>query len=362
MHLRPHTPGTAVFIAILVTLAAAVTAAWTMPASAAVGPVASLTGATQGGIDATVAAPSSLGLRKGPNYAFHEIAFAEYAPRLPAGHHATADCRVTGTAPVTGPGGTSAWWDKVTVDSAHGYVPETFLTFAGSARPPACTDAPTFPPEGQQGWETESGADKILNPVALNGVCALIAHDPNLCGNFKNSTQDSLRIAWLVYRYQQSPDKMLPGQEDRRDALRHCLWQGLMTVRLGHDPAFATTIANSHELQTSVHLDGDRWKQLFVNGDDLNNASDKTDFWNNEVARRAAAKPGITEPGIIDYCTKAAANAHQMTPDAIAALPVTIGKPEAVNGDYLIFSSTKTFTDPDYSSDLSQTAPGHPAT
>jgi hypothetical protein len=349
MHHSPRTPVIAIFVAIVVTLVAAVTAVWTMPANAAAG----------GGIDVTVAAPSSLGLREGPNYAFHEVTFAEYAPRLPAGHHATADCRVTGTAPVTGPGGTSAWWDKITVDAAHGYVPETFLAFAGSARPPACTNAPAYPPEGQQGWETESGADKVLNPVTLNGVCALIAHDPNLCGNFKNSTQDSLRIAWLVYRYRQSPGKMLPGQEDRRDALRHCLWQGLMTVRLGHDPSFATAIANSHEIQTSVHFDV--YRQWFINGDELNNASDKTDFWNNEVARRAAAKPGTTESGIIDYCTKAAAGAHQMTPDAIAALPVTIGKPEAVNGDYLIFSSTTTFTDPDYGSDLSKTAPGHPA-
>jgi hypothetical protein len=337
--------------AILATLATGVVAVEALPAHAAqADAVAVPTSGSAVAVDVTVAAKSDLGLRSGPNYEFAESA------RLLTMQKGVADCRATGTAPVAGPGGSSSFWDKVTLGGRQGYVPETFLAFAGTARPPTCTDAPAYPPEGHQGWETEEGADKILDPASMNGPCVVLQMSPHDCGDFKNSTRDSLRIAWLTYRYRQSPDKILHGQEDRRDALRHCLWQGLMTVRAGHNTDLAANVGGDHEIQTGVHFDWSRWYHLFINNDDLNSGSAKMDLWNNEVARRAAARSDATESSVIDFCTSGAANAHQMTDGELAALGVTVRRNDLVNGDYLVFSNDAPSSDPDYNRDLNDVA------
>lgn len=144
------------------------------------------------------------------------------------------------------------------------------------------------------------------------------------CEIFLQATRDSLRISGEVYPEQS-------GGKTRRDALRHCLWQGLMIVNDDHNTYLAQLTGDVHEAS------------MIVNGWSTDGLADHAmDYWNNFVARKEAAEPSMTADGVIRTCKTLAAAAHQVTSAELAGEypkigPVTDFENKAEASGYLVY-------------------------
>jgi hypothetical protein len=153
------------------------------------------------------------------------------------------------------------------------------------------------------------------------------------CGIVIDAAHDSLRISWQVYERDKPAGQRQRGGDDQHDALRHCLWQGLMTERnWNHDPWIARVIGNDHEIEGML-------ASFFGWDADKANAT-KMDIWNNAVARRAAQGMG-SDQQVISFCTDAAADAHFMTEASVGQMSIPAA--DSNTADYLIYFGRDTF-------------------
>jgi hypothetical protein len=154
-------------------------------------------------------------------------------------------------------------------------------------------------PATRLGWEPD---DKMINYMrgACTGLITSLGNAPYLpplglvdgaraCQIFWDSTLDALRIAWETYDRDQPPGSRQSGEDDQRDALRHCLWQGLMTARnWNHDTWIAVTVGNYHELDALPEIGRQGHAE----------AQHKMDLWNNSVARVIGAPSTATDASV----------------------------------------------------------------
>ncbi|GLY86577.1 DUF6973 domain-containing protein [Actinoallomurus iriomotensis] len=202
-----------------------------------------------------------------------------------------------------------------------------FATATPPARAATTTEGTASASTGGDPLDTLDTTDQVMT----NAWC-LTLKLAGRCDIFLQATRDSLRISGEVY-----PDQ--DGGNTRRDALRHCLWQGLMTVNDGHKTYLAQLTGDVHE--TNMIWDGSV-NYLHPDMPMPPLADHAMDYWNNFVARKEAAEPTMTADGIIQTCKTLAATAHQITTADLAEEyprtgPVTDFEKKAEASGYLIY-------------------------
>jgi hypothetical protein len=76
-------------------------------------------------------------------------------------------------------------------------------------------------------------------------------------------------------------------------------------------------------------------------------------LWNNQVARRYAGQPGVTDAQVIDFCRRETAGAHQHSDAEMAKLPVSRDDSTRASG-YLVYAKPQgeAEMDTDYITDM----------
>ncbi|NRQ35422.1 hypothetical protein HII36_26855 [Nonomuraea sp. NN258] len=163
---------------------------------------------------------------------------------------------------------------------------------------------------------TTTPAQADPNPPAeqvqlVRWVCSEMDLRKPLC----DVVQSSL---WAAYA---TADEVFPNQsgaDDQRDALRHCVWQGLMTTKMWGNDWLARALGAIHEADAVP----DALKGV---------VSDTTrmDVFNNTVAQRAGHTR--TDKQIIAFCIDRAKNAVPITHEQARALDLDNAR------DYLVY-------------------------
>jgi hypothetical protein len=188
---------------------------------------------------------------------------------------------------------------RLTVDGQGVYVSgqgdSPTFTSPGRGEGNAPNGSTQTPPAGQTAMTVGACAGLFLSTTTL----PLWASTQRICDVMLSALYDSYAISGDVY-----PDPNT-GRDDRHDALRHCLWQGLMTARMDGNDWLARTLGAMHEIDGLPAA-----LQRMIREDTT------MDLWNNTVAQHAGHTRDAA--GITQFCIDRAATAHLLSNDQTA--------------------------------------------